>query len=175
VIETANASVRSLIVLSSKIAPWATVDSSPLMRSASALFNDSVRSLTVLSRAVVRCATTVSSDARFWVAPSITWVRRPCSLLKRSSRPGTASVTLACALCTCSAASLERATSNSVSWMPRSASFLSIEFEALEMSRAICAPTPFKDSLTRALLLASASRSVASSLIKPLTRISFSP
>ena len=36
------------------------------------------------------------------------------------------------------------------------------------MSRAICAPTPFNDSLTRALLLASASRSVASSLIRPL-------
>jgi hypothetical protein len=52
---------------------------------------------------------------------------------------------------------------------------LSIELEALEMSRATWAPTPFSDSLTRALLLARASRSVASSLIKPLTRISFSP
>ena len=47
--------------------------------------------------------------------------------------------------------------------------------EAEAMSRATCAPTPFNASLTRALLLASASRSVASSLISVLTRSSFSP
>ena len=145
------------------------------MRVASEVCNASVRSFMVLSSAVVRCTTTLSSAVRFWVALSITWVRRPCSLLKRSSRPGTASVTRAWALCTCSAASLERATKSSVSCIPRSASFLSIELDALEMSRATWAPTPFNASLTRELLLASASRSVASSLIKPLTRISFSP
>ena len=45
---------------------------------------------------------------------------------------------------------------------------------AAERLRAISCPTPRKDSLTLWLLLESASRSLASSLIRPRTRSSLS-
>ena len=57
---------------------------------------------------------------------------------------------------------------------PRSASFWSMLELAAERLRAISCPTPRKDSLTLWLLLESASRSLASSLIRPRTRSSLS-